>query len=326
MRIVVTGGSGKGGRVGRARPARARPRRPQRRRPARRQRLRAVHGRRPDRPRADPGRPGRRRRRRPFRGDPGPAAPARGRDVPDQRALDLQRLRGRGRAPDPARRLGVERDRARPAVRPAAGLRADRRDASSRGRRRPTRSRSSSARRWRPSSRGGAGSGSSACGSRTSWSRRTTRRSRRTGTTRSSASGTCGATSTRGTSPQAARLGLEAEVEGAEVAIVAAADTVMTRPSVDLMAEVFPPCRSGGPSTDARPCSRSTTPGRSSATSRRTAGRTTSRPDVRADRRRSRILGRCSDDRTGARHRQLGRPGPARRRTSPSGSPARTST
>ena len=39
---------------------------------------------------------------------------------------------------------------------------------------------------------------------------------------------------------QAARLGLEAEVEGSNIAIVAAADTAMTRPSADLMAEVFP--------------------------------------------------------------------------------------
>ena len=38
----------------------------------------------------------------------------------------------------------------------------------------------------------------------------------------------------------AARLGLEAEIDGAEVCIVAAADTVMTRPSAELMAEVFP--------------------------------------------------------------------------------------
>ncbi len=38
----------------------------------------------------------------------------------------------------------------------------------------------------------------------------------------------------------AARLGLEADVRGAEIAIIAAADTVMTRPSADLMAEVFP--------------------------------------------------------------------------------------
>ncbi len=39
---------------------------------------------------------------------------------------------------------------------------------------------------------------------------------------------------------QACRLGLEADVTGAEVCIVAADDTVMTRPSADLMAEVFP--------------------------------------------------------------------------------------
>lgn len=38
----------------------------------------------------------------------------------------------------------------------------------------------------------------------------------------------------------AARLGLEAAIEGSQIAIVAAADTVMTRPSADLMAEVFP--------------------------------------------------------------------------------------
>jgi nucleoside-diphosphate-sugar epimerase len=38
----------------------------------------------------------------------------------------------------------------------------------------------------------------------------------------------------------AARLGLEAASSGSEICIVAAADTVMTRPSADLMAEVFP--------------------------------------------------------------------------------------
>lgn len=38
----------------------------------------------------------------------------------------------------------------------------------------------------------------------------------------------------------AARLGLEADITGSQIAIVAAADTVMTRPSADLMAEVFP--------------------------------------------------------------------------------------
>ena len=39
---------------------------------------------------------------------------------------------------------------------------------------------------------------------------------------------------------QAVGRGLEAEVSGAEVCIVAAADTVMIRPSAELMAEVFP--------------------------------------------------------------------------------------
>ncbi len=39
---------------------------------------------------------------------------------------------------------------------------------------------------------------------------------------------------------QAVRLGLEVAIDGAEVCIIAAADTVMTRPSADLMAEVYP--------------------------------------------------------------------------------------
>ena len=55
-----------------------------------------------------------------------------------------------------------------------------------------------------------------------------------------SASGTCGATSTRGTSPGRVPAALEADITGAAVCIVAAADTVMTRPSATLMAEVYP--------------------------------------------------------------------------------------
>jgi len=39
---------------------------------------------------------------------------------------------------------------------------------------------------------------------------------------------------------QACRLGLEADVTGAEVCIVAAADTVMVRSSAELMAQIFP--------------------------------------------------------------------------------------
>ena len=42
---------------------------------------------------------------------------------------------------------------------------------------------------------------------------------------------------------QAVRRGLEASTTGAEICIVAAADTVMTRPSAELMAEVFPTVR-----------------------------------------------------------------------------------
>jgi nucleoside-diphosphate-sugar epimerase len=39
---------------------------------------------------------------------------------------------------------------------------------------------------------------------------------------------------------QAVRLALEVPIDGAEICIVAAGDTVMTRPSAELMAEVFP--------------------------------------------------------------------------------------
>jgi nucleoside-diphosphate-sugar epimerase len=46
---------------------------------------------------------------------------------------------------------------------------------------------------------------------------------------------------------QSVRRALEAEMAGAEALIIAAADTVMTRPSHELMAEVFPgvPVRDG---------------------------------------------------------------------------------
>ena len=68
-----------------------------------------------------------RRRRRPLRRDPGAGAATRGRDVSHQRAVDLQRLPGRGRPQHEARRLGVERDGPRAPVRHPARLRADRR-------------------------------------------------------------------------------------------------------------------------------------------------------------------------------------------------------
>ena len=63
-----------------------------------------------------------------FAAIPRARASARGRDLPDQRGLDLERLPGGGRAQGPAGRLGVERDGARPAVRRPARVRADRRD------------------------------------------------------------------------------------------------------------------------------------------------------------------------------------------------------
>ena len=46
---------------------------------------------------------------------------------------------------------------------------------------------------------------------------------------------------------QACRLAVESDLPGAEVFIIAAADTVMERPNRDLVAEVFPsvPLRDG---------------------------------------------------------------------------------
>ena len=57
------------------------------------------------------------------------------------------------------------------------------------------------------------------------------------------ASGTCGATSTRATSPQSVQPALVADVRGADAFVIAAADTVMKQPSRELMAEIFPVCR-----------------------------------------------------------------------------------
>ena len=76
---------------------------------------------------------------------------------------------------------------------------------------RATRSRRCSARRWHGSSRAGAVSRSSGCASPTSWSATTTSSSPPTGMTRSFASGTSGATSTRATSAQTVRQALSVE-------------------------------------------------------------------------------------------------------------------
>ena len=175
-----------------------------------------------------------------FAAIPAPQHPARRRDVPDQRAVDLQRLRGGGRARDPARRLGVVGDGPRAAVRHPAGVRADRRDHRAAARDRRIRCRSSSARRWRPSSRGGPPSSSSACGSRTSWSPTITRGSRPGRTTRPSASGTCGATSTPATSRRRRDSPSTRRSSAPRSASSPRRTPSWSRPSADLMAEVFP--------------------------------------------------------------------------------------
>ena len=171
---------------------------------------------------------------------PAPDIRPAGRDVPEQRPVDLQRVRRSGRSRRWAGRLGLERDRAWAcrSTRRRRSPRSTRR--TRRDRRRRTRCRSSSARRWRTSSRGSPACPSSGSGSRTSWSRRTTPGSSRGRTTRRSGSGTCGATSTRATWPRRSREASRPTSAGAEVAIVAAADTCMRRPSADLMAEVYP--------------------------------------------------------------------------------------
>ena len=204
MRIVVTGGTGKAGRWVVA-DLRAHGHDVlQRRQPPRRAPARAVAHRRPRGLRPG-GRGGRgRRRRRPPRGDPRPGDPPAGRDVPDQRPLDLQRVRGRRGALVSGAWSGR---RARPcsacrSTRRRRSRRSTRR--SSRARERRTRSRSSSARRWRPSSAGGRGI--PIVGLRISNIMEPDDYAAfpPTGPTRGSAAGTCGATSTAATSPRRA--------------------------------------------------------------------------------------------------------------------------
>ena len=63
---------------------------------------------------------------------------------------------------------------------------------------------------------------------------------RSTGQTRACAGGTCGATSMSVTRPWPAGWRCEAPAKGAASYIIAAADTVMDRPSAELLAEVYP--------------------------------------------------------------------------------------
>ncbi len=146
--------------------------------------------------------------------------------------------------------VGVKRDDPRPAVRPRPGAGRPARPANSatprstrtisRSRRRPTPCRRSPARRSRSRSPAGPASRSWACASPTSWSPVTTGASPATGRTRTPASGTRGATSTSATSPPPAASAWKRTLPAASNVIIAAADTVMNRPSRDLLAEVFP--------------------------------------------------------------------------------------
>ena len=212
---------------------------------------------------------------------------ARRRHVPQQRPLDVQRVcRGRSQRAR-ARRLGVERDRARPAVRHAAAVRADRRDhrAATGDVLRPLEAR----RRddgdpVRPADRD---PDRGPADLEHHGARRLRPVPRRTGTTRTLRKWNLwGYVDCRDVA-QACRLALTAAVDGAEVCIVAADDTVMTRPSADLMAEVFPRSRSTRESRAARRCSRSTGRAESSASARPSLGRPRHRavtePDSRPD-------------------------------------------
>ncbi len=80
----------------------------------------------------------------------------------------------------------------------------------------------------------------------------------------------------------ACRLGLEADVDGSRNVIIAAADTVMNRPSRELLAEVFPDVPVTGEVDEYGPCSPSTAPVSCSATSPSTPGATRSRTSERA--------------------------------------------
>ena len=107
-------------------------------------------------------------------------------------------------------------------------------------RNRATRSRRSSPRRWRGSSAAGTGSRTSAFASRTSWSRTTTSAFPGSGRTRQLRRWNLWGYVDARDVAQSCRLALDADLSGAEAFIVAAADTVMNRPSADLMAEAYP--------------------------------------------------------------------------------------
>ena len=244
-----------------------------------------VHPRRPHRPRrGDRGadrhrRPVRRRRRGGApRGDPRTGPAHQRRDVRQQRAQHPPRvLRGPARG-HPERRLGVQRDRARPAVRDAPAVRPGRR-----GVRRPA-GEHLLARQGR---RGGDGPALRALGpvrqaDRPAVLQRDGRRglrgsSRRSSTTRAAGSGTCGATSTRATAPWRCSARSSATSPGSRRSSSRPRTRSWRPPSADLLAALLPgrAPQASGRAAPRRSC-RSTRPAACWATTRGTPGATTS--------------------------------------------------
>jgi hypothetical protein len=89
---------------------------------------------------------------------------------------------------------------------------------------------------------------------------------------------------------QAIRKALAHKATGAEVFIIANADSVMSRPNDELLAAVFPDVPRNARSRRTRPCWRSTRRAACSATSRNSAGASN-----RAERRNARYTGRRGD-------------------------------
>ena len=185
-------------------------------------------------------------------------------------------------------RLGVQRDRARAAVRHPAAVRAGRRGVPAAagvdvlaGARPSRRTMAGQLCRWDPELK--------MIGLRFSnvMDPRTTRRSRPSRTTRRCGSGTCGATSTPATAPRpsAWRWSRRHRLRGLHHRQRRHGDE---RPNAELLAECFPAWRCAARSARTRRCCRSTRPAGCWATSRSTAGATrcfrTAAPDGYAGR------------------------------------------
>ena len=163
-------------------------------------------------------------------------------DLRQQRPGHLERLRGVAGRRDQARRVGVQRDRARAAVRRPSALRAGGRGVRRLGpSRRTPWSRRSRRRwprhfcRWDPELDDGRPALLQRDGPRGLRAVPVVRR--RPGP---AAAGTCGATSTPATVPRPCAAGWSTRCPGPTCSSIANADTVMSRSSAELVAEVYP--------------------------------------------------------------------------------------